>query len=141
MIFVDTSFFYPLFSREDVDHPRVKQVFETFRGRHLRDTFLTTNYVVSETITLIRITPPRRHSDAVRVGESLFGERLARLHRATEEEERAAFEYLKHYQDKQYSFVDCLSFVVMEKLGIRQALAVDEDFTHRFVALPGPRSG
>jgi hypothetical protein len=27
--------------------------------------------------------------------------------------------------------------VVMEKLGIREALAVDSDFTHRFVARPG----
>jgi hypothetical protein len=26
----------------------------------------------------------------------------------------------------------------MERLGIREALAVDWDFTHRFVALPGP---
>ncbi len=34
--------------------------------------------------------------------------------------------------------VDCLSFVVMERLGIREALAVDEDFTHRFNARPGP---
>jgi len=30
----------------------------------------------------------------------------------------------------------------MEKLGIREALAVDSDFTHRFIARPGPvRSG
>jgi predicted nucleic acid-binding protein len=34
--------------------------------------------------------------------------------------------------------VDCLSFVVMEQQGIREALAVDSDFTHRFSALPGP---
>lgn len=33
---------------------------------------------------------------------------------------------------------DCLSFLVMEKRGIREAWAVDEDFTHRFVARPGP---
>lgn len=26
----------------------------------------------------------------------------------------------------------------MEALGIREALAVDSDFTHRFVARPGP---
>jgi len=26
----------------------------------------------------------------------------------------------------------------MEKLGIREAWAVDRDFTHRFVATPGP---
>jgi predicted nucleic acid-binding protein len=37
--------------------------------------------------------------------------------------------------------VDCLSFVVMEKLGIREALAVDSDFTHRFIARPGPKRG
>jgi predicted nucleic acid-binding protein len=39
------------------------------------------------------------------------------------------------------STVDCLSFVIMEKLGIREALAVDSDFTHRFIARPGPQRG
>jgi len=34
-----------------------------------------------------------------------------------------------------------LSFVVMEKLGIREALAFDSDFGHRLVIRPGPRSG
>jgi predicted nucleic acid-binding protein len=47
-------------------------------------------------------------------------------------------EVFKRHQDQTYSFVDCLSFVVMEKAGIREALAVDSDFTHRFVARPGP---
>lgn len=37
-----------------------------------------------------------------------------------------------------HSFVDCLSFVVMEKFAIQEALAVDSDFTHRFIARPGP---
>jgi predicted nucleic acid-binding protein len=138
VIFADTSFFYPLFSKDDVDHERAREVFEAYRGRRLADLLLTTNYVVSETITLIRTTPPRSHAAAVKVGERLFAEKLARIHRASAEEERAAFEYLKRHQDKDYSFVDCLSFVVMEKLGIREALAVDEDFTHRFIAHPGP---
>ncbi len=31
-----------------------------------------------------------------------------------------------------------LSFAVMEKLGIREALAFDSDFGHRFVMRPGP---
>jgi predicted nucleic acid-binding protein len=34
--------------------------------------------------------------------------------------------------------VDCVSFVVMEKLGIEVAWTVDGDFQHRFTALPGP---
>jgi predicted nucleic acid-binding protein len=33
----------------------------------------------------------------------------------------------------------CLSFVVMEKLAISEALTLDAHFTHRFAARPGPR--
>jgi predicted nucleic acid-binding protein len=29
-------------------------------------------------------------------------------------------------------------FVIMDRLGIREALSVDGDVAHRFVALPGP---
>ncbi len=138
MIFVDTSFLFPLFCANDPDHDRVREVLETYRGRRTRDLFLTTNYVVAETVTLIRMTPPRSHAAAVKAGEHLYDETLASLHWATVEEEREAFSYFKKYQDKEYSFVDCLSFVVMDKLGITEALAVDADFTHQFVAYPGP---
>lgn len=79
------------------------------------------------------------HERAVFVGERLYSEKIARIHHASVEEQRAAFDYLKGHGDKKYSAVDCLSFVVMERLGIREALAVDEDFTHRFIARPGPR--
>ena len=38
-----------------------------------------------------------------------------------------------------YSAVDCLSFVVMLKQGINEALSFDSDFARRFVVRPGPR--
>ena len=50
----------------------------------------------------------------------------------------AAFAYLQKHDDKEYSAVDCLSFVVMESLGIVEALAFDADFGHRFVMRPAP---
>jgi predicted nucleic acid-binding protein len=53
------------------------------------------------------------------------------------EEEHAGVEYPARHADKVYSFVDCVSFVVMEKLGIRVAWSVDSDFSHRFTAVPG----
>jgi predicted nucleic acid-binding protein len=140
VIFLDTSFLYPLLSEEDVDHSRVREVFESYRGKRLKDLFITTNLVVGETITLIRTTPPRSHAAAVKAGEYLFAERIARVHHVTDSEEREAFAYLKRYADKEYSFIDCTSFLLMEKLGIREALALDSDFTHRFIAHPGPRS-
>ena len=145
MIFLDTSFLYPLFNVEDEDHRRVLEVFETLRGARLGDLLLTTPQVVFETITLIRVghgehrpDAQTRHRQAAYAGERLLSGNLARIHRSGQGEERAAFDYFKRYSDKVYSMVDCLSFVVMDKLGIREALAVDEDFTHRFIARPGP---
>ena len=135
MIFVDTSFFVALLDPRDKNHARAVEAFEEFQGRRLSDQLLTTNNVVLETITVARYEAG--HALAVRAGEMLYGEKLARLHRTTAEEEAAAFAYLRKYEHKEYSIVDCLSFVVMEMLGIREALAFDTDFGHHFVMKPG----
>ena len=63
---------------------------------------------------------------------------MARIHWTTSDEEKAAVDYMGKYHDKNYSLVDCLSFVVMERFKITEALAIDSHFTHRFIARPGP---
>ncbi len=136
MIFLDTGFLFGLVSTKDEHHNRVVEVFSTFKGARLSDELLTTNHVIAETITLTR---KLGHEKAAKLGERLYSEKLARIHWTTPDEEREAFEYFKRHRDQVYSFTDCLSFVVMEKLDIREALAVDSDFTHRFIARPGPR--
>ncbi len=136
MIFVDTGFFFALLSERDPDHARALAVFKTLQGKNLKELLVTTNHVVFETITLAQARAG--HSLAVAVGDILYGEQMARIHRASFDEERAAFEYLRKHRDKGYSSVDCLSFVVMESLGIQEALAIDGHFTHRFIARPGP---
>jgi predicted nucleic acid-binding protein len=136
MIFVDTSFFVALLDPEDKNHTRAVEALESFQNRRLKDLLLTTNNVVLETITVARYEAG--HALAVKAGEMLYGEKLARLHRTSAEEEAAAFAYLRKHEDKEYSAVDCLSFVVMEMLGIREALAFDSDFGHHFVMRPGP---
>jgi uncharacterized protein len=144
VIFVDTGFIFAYVSEDDVDHARVVEVLEDYRGRRLGDILLTINHVIAETITLVRSKGHRdaglRHDLAVKVGQQLFGSVFGRIHQATAEEEREAFAYLARHRDKDYSFVDRLSFVVMDKLGIGEALAVDSDFTHHFTARPGPRA-
>jgi predicted nucleic acid-binding protein len=118
VIFVDTGFLFAFFSEDDVNHARVAEVFEEFKGRNLPEILVTTDHVVSETITLTRYRIS--HERAVFVGERLYSEKMARIRRASFEEQRAAFDYFKRHADKKYSTVDCLSFVVMESLGIRK---------------------
>ena len=135
MILVDTSFFFPLFNQSDPDHGKVRAALQDFRGQRPRDLLLTTNHIVFETVTLARSRVD--HAAAVRVSQALLEETIARVHWATEDEQRAALEYLARYQDKKYSAVDCLSFVLMERLGISEALTLDSDFSHRFTVRPG----
>jgi predicted nucleic acid-binding protein len=136
VIFVDTGFFFALLSEKDPDHARTLEVFNALQGRNLPELLVTTNHVVFETITLAQARAG--HELAVKAGDILYSEKLARIHQASLEEEMRAFEYLRQHRDKHYSAVDCLSFVVMDSHGIREALAIDEHFTHRFIARPGP---
>jgi predicted nucleic acid-binding protein len=68
-------------------------------------------------VTLLRTRgkqdPRFRHARAVEMGRQLYAGAFGRIHQVTAEEEHAAFEYFRKYSDKVYSFVDCVSFVVM----------------------------
>jgi predicted nucleic acid-binding protein len=92
--------------------------------------------VVLETITVARYEAS--HALAVMTAEALYSQQLARIYRTTADDEAEAVKYLRRFDDKEYSAVDCLSFVVMLKLGINEALAFDDDFAHRFNVRPGP---
>ena len=136
MIFVDTSFFAALLLPKDANHSRAVQAIDDLGRVRLSDLLLTTNNVILETITVALYEGTNKV--AVRAGELLYGSTMARLYRTTAEDEEKAFAYFRRHQDKDYSAVDCLSFVVMLKLGITEALSFDEDFAHRFVMRPEP---
>ena len=143
MIFLDTGFLLALVSKRDENHERALEVLNSYRGRSLWEQVITTNHVVAEALTAIRFKAeptnlPKGHAQAVEIGRGLYDGAFGKVYQVTMADEHAAFEYFARYRDKTYSFVDCLSFVVMDKLGIREALSVDDDFTHQYTAHPGP---
>lgn len=87
MIFVDTGFLFAMVSTKDEHHHRVLEVLKPYEDRRLSEFLLTTNHVVGETLTMLR---GLGHQQAVRMGEQLYGEKLARVHWATREEELEA---------------------------------------------------
>jgi predicted nucleic acid-binding protein len=59
--------------------------------------------------------------------------------RITSDDELAAWELFDARADKEYSFTDCTSFVLMRRLGISTALAADDDFVQEgFEVVPDP---
>ncbi len=75
---------------------------------------------------------------AITLGELLLNDPLFDYVRLTAAEEREAWELAKRYSDKGFSFVDCMSFVVMGRRKLREAFAFDDHFRQygRFLVRP-----
>ena len=86
-------------------------------------------------MTLLALRIPRR--DAVRIGNvirSASSIRMIWIHKTLEEE---AWSYFQAHQDKEFSFTDCTSFVVMTALGIHTAFTYDHHFAQAgFAVVP-----
>lgn len=77
MIFVDTSGWYALFVSSDPNHDKALIWLSTNE-----DTLITTNYIVDETLTLLRA---RRNSPkAIELGDKFFKGQLAQVHMLSE---------------------------------------------------------
>jgi predicted nucleic acid-binding protein len=123
VIFVDSSFWIALSDRRDGRHEQATALLRTHQGGAL----VTTNHVCGETWTFLR--KRHGHRAAVRFLDTTEGTARLRVAAASEEVEREAWSWLRRHDERVYSFVDATSFALMRSLGIREALAFDDDFT------------
>jgi len=130
VIFVDTGAWFAVAVRNDPDHVGAMQ---WLRSNH--KPLVTTDYIVAETATLLRMRDKtlRGHRLASRVATSLLRGEAALLEKVTEGDLERALTVFRTYRDHLFSFVDCTSFMVMERLGIQSAFAFDR----HFVEYPG----
>lgn len=124
MIFVDTGAWYASLVPTDPDHAKALHWLGTNHSP-----LLTTDYIIDETLTLLRARGERQR--ARQLGAQLFHQKLAQMHKITSTELTLAWKTFEQFDDKNWSFTDCTSRVVMEQLGIRVAFAFDHHF-HQF---------
>jgi hypothetical protein len=125
VIFVDTGAWFAVAVRNDPDH---KIAMSWLEGN--REPLVTTDYILAEIATLVRMRDKtvRGHRLAVRVATSLHRQEAAILERVTASDIERALRVFQKYRDHLFSFVDCTSFVVMERLRIACAFAFDSNF-------------
>ncbi|MGK7918835.1 MAG: type II toxin-antitoxin system VapC family toxin [Trichodesmium sp.] len=87
---------------------------------------LTTDYVVDETLTLLKAR--RENSRAISLGDAFFSGNLVTIYYLTEVDIQLTWQVFRQFSDKDWSFTDCSSKVVMEKLGVTQAFSFDRHF-------------
>lgn len=121
MIFVDTSAWFASVVPSDPDHQAV-----SIWMRQNTEALLTTDYIVDETLTLLRARKETARSLAM--GQAFFSGQLAKLYFLTEADIQLTWQVFSQFSDKDWSFTDCSSKVIIEKLQISKALSLDNHF-------------
>lgn len=123
MIFVDTSFFVAIRNARDSHHQTALQLLEAHDGVPL----VTTNHVRGETWTYLR----RRmgHGSAVDFIDAVQNSPRIEVVCISEDQEQDALNWLRQHDEREYSFVDATSFLLMKSRRVRDAFAFDGDFS------------
>jgi len=87
---------------------------------------ITSDYILDELFTLLKIR--ESHSVAVAAGKILTEERICQIIKITPDDFSRAWYIFVQFADKGWSFTDCTSKVIMERLDISTAFSFDEHF-------------
>lgn len=125
-IFVDTSGFYSLLAKRDSGHAAAAATLE--RARRRRRTFVTTDYVLDETATLLKA---RRLAHLIPTFfTTLQTSQVCHICWTDAERFETARRFFLKHLDQAWSFTDCVSFCLMKEKRIREALTKDAHFQH-----------
>lgn len=125
MIFVHTRACFSLIVRNDRNHRRARE----FLASNPDEELVTTDSVVDELLTWLKVR--REVQRALMFGPELFESRVARLEWVLQRDVKAAWDVFRRFQDKEWSFTDCVSSVIFVRLVMDRAFAFDEHF-HQF---------
>jgi predicted nucleic acid-binding protein len=120
-IFLDSSAIVALVDRDDASHGAAVEAYRNLVQSGFR--LFTTNYVIAETFDLLRtgVGP-------LVARQFLRDSKLAVYHADEQDERRARRLVLDAPSSSNLTLVDAVSLVVMERLGVADAFAVDPTF-------------
>lgn len=117
--FADTSFWFARHATVDRNHQLARLISPA-------PSVVTIEMVLGETWTLVN----RRigHGAAVRCVKAIRRLPGVTIEPVSAHDHENAWEWLERHDEREFSFVDAVSFAVMRRLRITDALAFDEDF-------------
>ncbi|NDJ24963.1 PIN domain-containing protein [Nostoc sp. B(2019)] len=123
-VFLDTSFAIALSAPSDRLHDRASHLAKLLQAARTR--LVTTQAVMLEIGNALSLKP-HRHA-AIILLDSLATDSKVEIVPLSQELYERAFQLYRERPEKEWGFVDCISFIVMEYSGITEALTADEHF-------------
>lgn len=124
MIFIDTGAFLARYLVRDQHHSAAVDFWDELI--HTEVPCFTTNLVLSETLTLLGRRATYRF--AAERARHIYASSVLKIVRPDMGDETTALVLLEKYSEHDVTFCDCVSFVVMRRLGIENAFTFDRDF-------------
>jgi predicted nucleic acid-binding protein len=136
-LFVDTAGWACLADRRELNHRAASQHYQSVRqGKRL---IVTTNYILAELVALLTSRTRLTRTQVIAFIESLKQASFIQIVYIDEALDTQAWQLLKNRADKEWSLVDCASFVVMQQRNLTEALTTDHHFEQAgFVRLLRP---
>jgi predicted nucleic acid-binding protein len=122
VIFVDTSAWFAGSVEADKNHQVAASLFASTDPR----LFITSDYVLDECLTLFRAR--RENLRALELGRRVLEERVCRLVWVERQDVFKAWTLFEAYRRKDWSFTDCVSRTMIERLQIQQVFTFDAHF-------------
>ena len=135
-VFVDTAGWMACADGADASHRRASGARDA--ALEAGNTLVTSDFVVDETLTLIRFRLGLAAADSW--WRQIDASRRLRWERVDSERFEKARHLFFQYNDKDFSFTDCTSFVIMRELRLTHAITTDAHFRQAgFQMLPAGR--
>jgi predicted nucleic acid-binding protein len=122
-VFIDTGAFLALTDEDDRYHTAAKSTYAELLQSQAQ--LLTSNFVLSETYTLVRFRVSHRAATQFMNFFDETGIRVLHVGRSIEQTGKAIF---ARHNDKDFSFVDCTSFALIDHFKLDHAFAFDRHF-------------
>lgn len=125
-LFVDTSGWGCLFDASQPHHELAVNLYRNARAQNRK--IITTNYVLTELVALF--TSPLRipRPTVIKLMDDLINSAYVEILYIDKTLDEDVWSLFRRRPDKQWSWVDCASFVIMQQRGIREALTTDHHF-------------
>lgn len=123
-IFIDTCYFIALSDEKDKNHLKAKTSLRKLVQKGAR--FVTGRNILIE--YLDGVTKRISKKKAIEELENILNSKLVVVEPLKKDDWDKAIIYFRKYNDQQIDMTDCLSFAVMERLGLKNVLTFDNDF-------------
>jgi len=122
-LFADTSFLVAFYNKRDKNHAKARNFIS---GADDRSLFVISDYIFDEVLTVLLVRSGKFLS--AQAGQMILDDERIHIFQTDEAVFEKAWLIYRTFKDKEWSFTDCTSYVLMKNLSINTGVSFDEHF-------------